>query len=148
MGNVLLDLARRAPPFDKSLLIFLRNSLLNRLVGLSGSSQGQNVEKRLPICILLQDIDSNLQSKRDRNQLCCTNVKIDHKVDLQTIAQSCNRYVGGDLHALCREIARIANRRSTNGEQLTLMMEDWEEAKSEVGPSITKDIVKELPKVS
>ncbi|KAK8967781.1 hypothetical protein KSP40_PGU016200 [Platanthera guangdongensis] len=38
--------------------------------------------------------------------------------------------------------------KSSNEEQLTLMMEDWEKAKSEVGPSITKDVIKEISKVS
>ncbi|KAK8948964.1 hypothetical protein KSP39_PZI005838 [Platanthera zijinensis] len=79
---------------------------------------------------------------------CCRNVKVDHKVDLQAIAQSCNGYVGADLHALCRATARMSCDKSSNEEQLTLMMEDWENAKSEVGPSITKDVIKELSKVS
>lgn len=81
-------------------------------------------------------------------ELCCKNVKVDHKVDLQSIAQSCNGYVGADLHALCRVATRIARGRSTNGEQITLIMEDWENAKSQVGPSITGHIFKDLSKVS
>ncbi|XP_020590596.1 cell division control protein 48 homolog B isoform X2 [Phalaenopsis equestris] len=85
-------------------------------------------------------------------ELYSRNLKIDQKVDLQVIAQSCNGYVGADLEALCREAARLAYRRASNraitGEVVSLKMEDWEDAKSEVGPSITRGVTKEYSKVS
>ncbi|KAI0493057.1 hypothetical protein KFK09_027333 [Dendrobium nobile] len=85
-------------------------------------------------------------------ELYSRNVKLNHKVDLQVIAQSCNGYVGADIEALCREAARLAYRRSSNGatagEVPSLKMEDWEGAKSEVGPSITRGVTKEFSKVS
>lgn len=77
---------------------------------------------------------------------------VNGKVDLQAIARSCNGYVGADLEALCREAARLAYRRLSNGAQagevLTVIMEDWENAKSEVGPSITRGVTKEFSKIS
>lgn len=85
-------------------------------------------------------------------QLYARNVKVNHNVNLQAIAESCNGYVGADLEALCREAARLACRRLSNGatagEVCTLNMEDWEDAKSEVGPSITRGVKKEFSKVS
>lgn len=77
---------------------------------------------------------------------------MDQNVNLQVIAVSCNGYVGADLEALCQQAASLANCRSQNstvdGCVLTVRMEDWESAKLEIGPSITRGITKEVPKVS
>ncbi|RWW76694.1 hypothetical protein BHE74_00015194 [Ensete ventricosum] len=84
-------------------------------------------------------------------QLYSKNLQLDENVDLQSIAASCNGYVGADLEALCREAARFAYRRlldSRNKDALILKMEDWENARAEVGPSMTRGITKEVSKVS
>ncbi|XVE85733.1 hypothetical protein DITRI_Ditri17bG0114700 [Diplodiscus trichospermus] len=80
-------------------------------------------------------------------------VPLDPSVDLKAVAASCNGYVGADLEALCREATMSAVKRSTDrgenlGEQLRLIMEDWKHAKSVVGPSITRGVTVEIPKVS
>lgn len=77
---------------------------------------------------------------------------MDNDADLEVIASSCNGYVGADLEALCREAARLAYRRSSNSNNdssmLRIRMEDWESAKSLVGPSMTRGVAKEVSKVS
>ncbi|KAJ6962762.1 cell division control protein 48 [Populus alba x Populus x berolinensis] len=75
---------------------------------------------------------------------------LDPNVNLHAIAASCNGYVGADLEALCREATMSAlNSLDTSedaGVQLT--MDDWKHAKSVVGPSITRGVTMEIPKVS
>ncbi|GKV20284.1 hypothetical protein SLEP1_g30436 [Rubroshorea leprosula] len=79
-------------------------------------------------------------------------VNLDPNVDLQGIAASCNGYVGADLEALCHEATMSAVRRLSDlGENTgtpSLAMEDWKHAKSVVGPSITRGVTVEIPKVS
>ncbi|KAL4301689.1 hypothetical protein GQ457_10G028600 [Hibiscus cannabinus] len=79
-------------------------------------------------------------------------VPLDPSVDLQVVAASCNGYVGADLEALCREATMSAVKRSTDlGENLgavSLTVEDWKHAKSVVGPSITRGVAVDIPKVS
>ena len=73
-------------------------------------------------------------------------------VDLRAIAASCNGYVGADLGALCREAALAAWRRSPEASEgidsHMIQIEDWEHARKEVKPSITRGIAKETSKVS
>ncbi|GMH31192.1 hypothetical protein Nepgr_033035 [Nepenthes gracilis] len=77
---------------------------------------------------------------------------LDPDVDLYTIAASCNGYVGADLEALCREAATSAMRRSKdineNAGAWSITMDDWNLARSMVGPSITRGVSVEIPKVS
>ncbi|KAK6921897.1 AAA ATPase, AAA+ lid domain [Dillenia turbinata] len=77
---------------------------------------------------------------------------LDPNVDLQAIAASCNGYVGADLEALCREAAMSAVRKSSDahvdGGTLILTNDDWKDARLVVGPSITRGITVEIPKVS
>lgn len=77
---------------------------------------------------------------------------MDPSVDLQAIAAFCNGYVGADLEALCREAAMHAVGKSSDENQETgmhnLTMDDWNHAKSLVGPSITRGVTVEIPKVS
>lgn len=79
-------------------------------------------------------------------------VLLDPGVNLQVIAASCNGYVGADLEALCREAALSAVRRLSdvggNTGTPCLTMDDWKHAKSAVGPSITRGVTVEIPKVS
>ncbi|CAH9096608.1 unnamed protein product [Cuscuta epithymum] len=77
---------------------------------------------------------------------------LDPSVDLQSIAASCNGYVGADLEALCREATMSAVRQSSELDQVdcswNITVDDWRHAKSIVGPSITRGVVVEIPKVS
>ncbi|RID60185.1 hypothetical protein BRARA_F03363, partial [Brassica rapa] len=72
--------------------------------------------------------------------------KILQLVDLQAIATSCNGYVGADLEALCREATISASKRSADS--LILTLQDFKVAKSVVGPSLTRGITVEIPKVT
>ncbi|XP_047958673.1 cell division control protein 48 homolog B [Salvia hispanica] len=76
---------------------------------------------------------------------------LDTTVNLDGIAASCNGYVGADLEALCREAAMSALKRSSNIDQdaskFSITMDDWNLAKSVVGPSITRGVTVEIPKV-
>lgn len=77
---------------------------------------------------------------------------MDTTVNLDGIAASCNGYVGADLEALCREAAMSALKRSSNvhqdADKFSITMDDWKQAKSVVGPSITRGVTVEIPKVS
>ncbi|CAN8266621.1 unnamed protein product [Cochlearia groenlandica] len=79
-------------------------------------------------------------------QLYTKKVSLDPSVDLQAIATSCNGYVGADLEALCREATISASKRSEDS--LVLTSQDFKIAKSVVGPSITRGITVEIPKVT
>ncbi|XBI93152.1 hypothetical protein VPH35_030062 [Triticum aestivum] len=85
-------------------------------------------------------------------KLYSKNLHLDKNVDLQIIAGWCNGYVGADLEALCREAARLAYRRLSNssedGKVLTLLMEDWESARSQIKASMIRGVTKEAPTVS
>ncbi|CAI0374837.1 unnamed protein product [Linum tenue] len=76
---------------------------------------------------------------------------LDKDVDLQAVAASCNGYVGADLEALCREAAMSAiNSANASGDAgvLCLTTEDWKLARTIVGPSLTRGVTVEVPKVS
>lgn len=85
-------------------------------------------------------------------QLHTKNLHLHHDIDLQAIAASCKGYVGADLEALCREATRFAYRRvsDTNEDDSIIItrMEDWESARAEVHPSITRGITTEIKKVT
>ncbi|XP_048637200.1 cell division control protein 48 homolog B-like isoform X4 [Brassica napus] len=73
-------------------------------------------------------------------------LSLDPSVDLQAIATSCNGYVGADLEALCREATMCASKRSADS--LILTLQDFKVAKSVVGPSLTRGITVDIPKVT
>ncbi|TQD89325.1 hypothetical protein C1H46_025174 [Malus baccata] len=79
-------------------------------------------------------------------------VPLDTNVDLHGIAASCNGFVGADLEALCREAAMSAIKRHPDGNKdaglFSLTIEDWKHARSVVGPSITRGVTVEIPKVT
>ncbi|XP_020257655.1 cell division control protein 48 homolog B isoform X2 [Asparagus officinalis] len=85
-------------------------------------------------------------------ELYAKDLQLNDDVDLQAIAASCNGYVGADLEALCREATRFAYRRlSDTGKDdniIKLKMEDWECARTEVGPSMTRGVSKEFKMVT
>lgn len=79
-------------------------------------------------------------------------LQLDASVDLRAVAASCNGYVGADLEALCREAAMTAVRKCSDSNlddgSYSINMEDWKHARSVVGPSITRGVTVEIPKVS
>ncbi|KAK3035949.1 hypothetical protein RJ639_031372 [Escallonia herrerae] len=85
-------------------------------------------------------------------QLYTKKLPLDHTVDLEAVAASCNGYVGADLEALCREATMCAVRKVPDETHETgvcsLSVDDWNHAKSVVGPSITRGVTVEIPKVS
>ncbi|CAN1319485.1 Cell division control protein 48 homolog B [Linum perenne] len=84
-------------------------------------------------------------------QLYTKKLLLDTDVDLQSVAASCNGYVGADLEALCREatLSAIKSADASGGTgSLCLRSVDWKHARSVVGPSITRGVTVEVPKVS
>ncbi|CAM8912868.1 unnamed protein product [Rhodiola kirilowii] len=77
-------------------------------------------------------------------------VPLDPLVDLRAIAASCNGYVGADLESLCTEAVKLADKRVSDiGDSvLSVTSDDWDQAKLIVGPSITRGVTVEIPKVS
>ncbi|XP_060215099.1 cell division control protein 48 homolog B [Lycium barbarum] len=79
-------------------------------------------------------------------------LQLDASVDLRAVAASCNGYVGADLEALCREAAMSAVRKCSDSnldeDSYSINMEDWKHARAVVGPSITRGVTVEIPKVS
>lgn len=94
----------------------------------------------------------SLEERLQILELHTKGLDLDHNVDLKVVAAACNGYVGADLEALCKESAKSAYSRSLGltkvGRIPHLKIEDWEHARSEVGPSITRGIAKEIPNVS
>ncbi|KAK9750627.1 hypothetical protein RND81_02G209200 [Saponaria officinalis] len=85
-------------------------------------------------------------------QLYTRKPRLDSSVNLQAIAASCNGFVGADLEALCREAVMSAVQRSKESDEhdglWCITEEDWKVAKTIVGPSITRGVTVEIPKVS
>ncbi|KAF7827968.1 cell division control protein 48-like protein B [Senna tora] len=101
------------------------------------------------------EVEVTVPSEEERFQilkLYAKKIPLDPSVDLKMIAASCNGYVGADLEALCREATMIAVKRSSdengNTSNLSLSTEDWKNARSIVGPSITRGVTVEIPKVT
>lgn len=85
-------------------------------------------------------------------QLYTKQLPLHQNVDLQALAASCNGYVGADLEALCREAVLAAQgsclKENTGGSMWSITMDHWKHAKSIVGPSITRGVTVEIPKVT
>nr|XP_025623917.1 cell division control protein 48 homolog B isoform X2 [Arachis hypogaea] len=100
------------------------------------------------------EIEVTVPNEEDRFQilkLYTKKIPLDPSVDIKIIAASCNGYVGADLEALCREATMFAIKRSNTNEDainFSLTMEDWQNARSIVGPSITRGVTVEVPKVT
>ncbi|KAD7116533.1 hypothetical protein E3N88_03801 [Mikania micrantha] len=79
-------------------------------------------------------------------------IPLDPSVNLEMIAGICNGYVGADLEALCREATICALKRCSNEIEedngCSLLMDDWKIARTIVGPSITRGVTVEIPKIS
>jgi transitional endoplasmic reticulum ATPase len=61
-------------------------------------------------------------------------------VNASDLAVMAKNYSGADIAALCREAAMYALRRDVNTKEVT--MQDFEEAKKRIGPSVTPDMEK------
>jgi transitional endoplasmic reticulum ATPase len=61
-------------------------------------------------------------------------------VDTARLVVMAKNYSGADISALCREAAMYALRRNVNTKEVTL--QDFEEAKKRIGPSISPDMEK------
>ncbi|XP_057736841.1 cell division control protein 48 homolog B isoform X1 [Arachis stenosperma] len=100
------------------------------------------------------EIEVTVPNEEDRFQilkLYTKKIPLDPSVNIKIIAASCNGYVGADLEALCREATMFAIKRSNTNEDainFSLTMEDWQNARSIVGPSITRGVTVEVPKVT
>ncbi|GAU10272.1 hypothetical protein TSUD_422580, partial [Trifolium subterraneum] len=101
------------------------------------------------------EIEVTVPNKKERLQILelYTRKIPRNSCDLESIAASCNGYVGADLWALCREAIKSAIRRSLIAKkdvkkESSLTMEDWKSASSLVQPSITRGITVEIPDVT
>ncbi|XP_065868118.1 cell division control protein 48 homolog B [Euphorbia lathyris] len=100
------------------------------------------------------EVEVTVPTEDDRFQilkLYTKNIPMERNVDLKVIAASCNGYVGADLEALCREATMSALKASEANENaglLCLTIEDWKNARTVVGPSITRGVTVEVPKVT
>ncbi|GAA0154646.1 primary active transporter [Lithospermum erythrorhizon] len=97
------------------------------------------------------EVEVTTPSEEERFQILKLYTKklpLDATVDLSAIASSCNGYVGADIEALCREATFSAARSSESSSIRCLNMDDWEHAKSVVGPSITRGVTVEVPKIT
>ncbi|CAJ1931890.1 unnamed protein product [Sphenostylis stenocarpa] len=100
------------------------------------------------------EIEVTVPNEEDRYQilkLYTKTIPLGPTIDLKSIAASCNGYVGADLEALCREATMFAIKRSSStkdASNFNLTKEDWKNARSVVGPSITRGVTVEIPKVT
>ncbi|KAL3654308.1 Cell division control protein 48 B [Castilleja foliolosa] len=101
------------------------------------------------------EVDVSTPNEDERFQilkLYSKKLPLDPNVDLKLLAASCNGYVGADLEALCREAAMSALKKASDAHQdfseCSITVNDWEQARSVVGPSITRGVTVEIPKVS
>ena len=65
---------------------------------------------------------------------------LEKNVDLSKLVSSARYFSGADIEALCREAAMVALRKDVKTKEVTL--EDFEEARKRIGPSITPDMEK------
>ncbi|KAL2320053.1 hypothetical protein Fmac_029022 [Flemingia macrophylla] len=101
------------------------------------------------------EIEVTVPNEEERFQILKVYTKtipLDTSLDLKSIAALCNGYVGADLEALCREATMFAIKRSSNTKEdagnIGVTMDDWKNARSVVGPSITRGVTVEIPKVT
>jgi transitional endoplasmic reticulum ATPase len=73
-------------------------------------------------------------------KLYVKNMPLAKNVDIDEIASMIKGYSGADVQALCREAGMSALRRSINAKEVA--REDFIDAVSKVGPSMTPDVEK------
>jgi transitional endoplasmic reticulum ATPase len=80
------------------------------------------------------------KSKLEIFKLYTKNMPLAKGVDLTQLVATARNYSGADIDALCREAAMVALRKDVNTKEVA--MEDFEEARKRVGPSVTPDMEK------
>lgn len=80
------------------------------------------------------------KSKLQIFKIYTKNMPIKKDVELSQLVASAKYYSGADIEALCREAAMVALRKDVNTKEVTL--EDFEEARKRIGPSVTPDMEK------
>lgn len=93
-------------------------------------------------------------------QIHVRNMPLDDSVDLESLADQTNGFVGADINALCRESAMKALRRYLPDiglkegipkglvDQMIVLGEDFEGALRDIEPSAMREVLVEIPKVS
>ena len=80
------------------------------------------------------------KSKLQIFKIYTKNMPLSKNIDLSQLAFQSKNFSGADIDAYCREAAMVALRRDVNAKEVTL--EDFNEARKRVGPSITPDMEK------
>ncbi len=80
------------------------------------------------------------KSKLQIFKIYTKNMPLAKDIDLTQLAVSAKNFSGADIDAFCREAAMVALRRDVNAKEVTL--EDFNEARKRVGPSVTPDMEK------
>jgi transitional endoplasmic reticulum ATPase len=80
------------------------------------------------------------KSKLQIFKIYTKNMPLKKDVELSQLVTSARYYSGADIEALCREAAMVALRKDVNTKEVA--MEDFEEARKRIGPSVTPDMEK------
>jgi transitional endoplasmic reticulum ATPase len=80
------------------------------------------------------------KSKLQIFKIYTKNMPLKKDVELSQLVASARYYSGADIEALCREAAIVALRKDVNTKEVA--MEDFEEARKRIGPSVTPDMEK------
>jgi len=80
------------------------------------------------------------KSKLQIFKIYTKNMPLKKDVELSQLVTSARYYSGADIEALCREAALVALRKDVNTKEVA--MEDFEEARKRIGPSVTPDMEK------
>jgi len=80
------------------------------------------------------------KSKLQIFKIYTKNMPLKKDVELSQLVASARYYSGADIEALCREAAMVALRKDVNTKEVA--MEDFEEARKRIGPSVTPDMEK------
>jgi transitional endoplasmic reticulum ATPase len=84
--------------------------------------------------------EPDAKSKLEIFKIYTKNMPLARDVDLTQLVVTARNYSGADIDAFCREAAMVALRKDVNTKEVT--MEDFEEAKKRIGPSVTPDMEK------
>jgi transitional endoplasmic reticulum ATPase len=80
------------------------------------------------------------KSKLQIFKIYTKNMPLKKDVELSQLVASARYYSGADIEALCREAAMVALRKDVNTKEVAI--EDFEEARKRIGPSVTPDMEK------
>jgi transitional endoplasmic reticulum ATPase len=80
------------------------------------------------------------KSKLEIFKIYTKNMPLARGVDLTQLVATARNYSGADIDAFCREAGMVALRKDVKASEVT--MQDFEEARKRVGPSVTPDMEK------